>query len=71
MPPYSDRSPTVPSSESPSPPSTRSSSSNHRPLSVGDTIEFIVGYSDTTTMLEDELYARRNNRVEAIWPILG
>ena len=38
---------------------------------VGDKIEFIVGYTDTTTMLHEELYATRNGRVEAVWPVLG
>ena len=38
---------------------------------VGDRIEFVVGYSDTTTMLHDELYATRDGCVEQIWPILG
>jgi D-serine deaminase-like pyridoxal phosphate-dependent protein len=38
---------------------------------VGDRIEFIVGYTDTTTMLHDELYALRDGQVQAIWPILG
>jgi D-serine deaminase-like pyridoxal phosphate-dependent protein len=40
-------------------------------LAVGDKIEFIVGYSDTTTMLHDEIYGVRNGQVEEIWPILG
>jgi D-serine deaminase-like pyridoxal phosphate-dependent protein len=40
-------------------------------LRVGDKIEFIVGYTDTTTMLHDELYAIRAGKVEVIWPILG
>jgi D-serine deaminase-like pyridoxal phosphate-dependent protein len=40
-------------------------------LAVGDKLEFIVGYSDTTTMLHEELYAVRKGRVEAIWPVLG
>jgi D-serine deaminase-like pyridoxal phosphate-dependent protein len=38
---------------------------------VGDKIEFIVGYSDTTTMLHEEIYALRAGRVESVWPILG
>jgi D-serine deaminase-like pyridoxal phosphate-dependent protein len=38
---------------------------------VGDKIEFIVGYTDTTTMLHDELYGTRDGKVEVIWPILG
>ena len=38
---------------------------------VGDKIEFTVGYTDTTTMLHDELFAIRDGRLEAVWPILG
>jgi len=38
---------------------------------IGDKIEFIVGYTDTTTMLHDELYGTRDGKVEVIWPILG
>jgi D-serine deaminase-like pyridoxal phosphate-dependent protein len=38
---------------------------------VGDKIEFVVGYTDTTTMLHDEVYATRQDKVEVIWPILG
>ncbi len=38
---------------------------------VGDKIEFVVGYSDTTTMLHDEIYGVRNGRLEVVWPILG
>jgi len=40
-------------------------------LHVGDKLEFIVGYTDTTTMLHDELYGIRNGKVEVVWPILG
>jgi D-serine deaminase-like pyridoxal phosphate-dependent protein len=36
---------------------------------VGETVEFIVGYSDTTVHLHEEMYAIRNGRVEAVWPI--
>jgi hypothetical protein len=32
-------------------------------------VEFIVGYSDTTVHLHEEMYAMRNGRVEAVWPI--
>jgi D-serine deaminase-like pyridoxal phosphate-dependent protein len=38
---------------------------------VGDKIEFVVGYTDTTTMLHDELYVHRDGRLEAVWPVLG
>jgi D-serine deaminase-like pyridoxal phosphate-dependent protein len=38
---------------------------------VGDKVEFVVGYSDTTTMLHDEIYGVRDGRLEVIWPILG
>jgi D-serine deaminase-like pyridoxal phosphate-dependent protein len=40
-------------------------------LVVGDKIEFVVGYSDTTVCLHDELYGIRDGRVEVVWPILG
>lgn len=40
-------------------------------LRVGDKIEFVVGYTDTTTMLHDEMYGIRGGRVETVWPILG
>lgn len=40
-------------------------------LRVGDKLEFVVGYSDTTVCLHDEIYGIRDGRVEAIWPILG
>ena len=40
-------------------------------IKVGDRFEWIIGYSDTTTCLHDELVAHRGGRVEAIWPILG
>jgi D-serine deaminase-like pyridoxal phosphate-dependent protein len=40
-------------------------------VGVGDKIEFVVGYTDTTTMLHDELYTIRDGQVEATWPILG
>lgn len=38
---------------------------------VGDTIQFIVGYSDSTVFLHDELVAMRNGAVELIWPLLA
>lgn len=38
---------------------------------VGEKLEWIVGYSDTTTFLHDELYATRDGLVEQVWPILG
>ena len=40
-------------------------------INVGDKIEFIVGYTDTTTMLHDEVYGTRDGKVEVMWPILG
>ena len=36
---------------------------------VGETIEFVAGYSDTTVVLHDELYGIRDNVVEAVWPL--
>lgn len=38
---------------------------------VGDKVEFVVGYSDTTVHLHEEMYGVRNGRVEVVWPILG
>jgi D-serine deaminase-like pyridoxal phosphate-dependent protein len=40
-------------------------------LKVGEKIEFIVGYGDTTVFLHDEMYGIRGDRVEVVWPILG
>lgn len=38
---------------------------------VGDRLEFIAGYSDTTVFLHDTIYATREGVVEAVWPLLG
>ncbi len=38
---------------------------------VGDKLEFIVGYSDTTVVLHNRIYGIRDGMVEAIWPLLG
>lgn len=38
---------------------------------IGDKIEFIVGYTDTTVHLHEELYAVQDGRVEAVWPVAG
>jgi D-serine deaminase-like pyridoxal phosphate-dependent protein len=40
-------------------------------LGVGDKLEFIVGYTDSTVVLHDVLYGVRGDRVEVAWPILG
>ena len=40
-------------------------------LRVGNKLEWVVGYSDTTVHLHDEIYATRKGRVEAVWPIVG
>ena len=42
--------------------------SNDRP-SIGKHVEFIVGYSDTTVHLHEEMIAIRNGRVEAVWRV--
>jgi D-serine deaminase-like pyridoxal phosphate-dependent protein len=44
------------------------SAPNDRPK-VGDQVEFIVGYSDTTVHLHEEMYAIRDGRVEAVWQV--
>jgi D-serine deaminase-like pyridoxal phosphate-dependent protein len=40
-------------------------------LRVGDQVEFVIGYSDTTVHLHDVLYGIRDGVVEAVWPVLG
>ncbi len=39
--------------------------------SVGDRLEWVVGYGDTTVALHDEMYGVREGIVEVVWPILG
>jgi D-serine deaminase-like pyridoxal phosphate-dependent protein len=36
---------------------------------VGDKIEVIVGYSDTTVHLHERIVATRDGRIEAVWPV--
>ncbi len=38
---------------------------------VGDKIELIVGYSDTTVHLHEEIVATRSGRIEGIWRVIG
>lgn len=38
---------------------------------VGDKIEFIVGYSDTTVHLHEEIVGVRGDHVESIWRVAG
>jgi D-serine deaminase-like pyridoxal phosphate-dependent protein len=40
-------------------------------LRIGDRIEWILGYSDTTTFLHNQFVGLRNDRVEAVIPLLG
>ncbi len=40
-------------------------------LRIGDRLEIIPGYSDMTTVLHNEFYAFRGDRLEAIWPLDG
>ncbi|MCX6022869.1 MAG: hypothetical protein NTZ05_14305 [Chloroflexi bacterium] len=40
-------------------------------LRVGDKLEWVVGYSDTTVHLHEEMYGIRDGRVEVVWPVLG
>lgn len=40
-------------------------------LKIGDKVEIIVGYADFTTVLHDEFFGVRGDRVEVVWPILG
>ena len=36
---------------------------------IGDKIEFVVGYSDTTVHLHEEIVGVRGGRVEAVWRV--
>jgi D-serine deaminase-like pyridoxal phosphate-dependent protein len=36
---------------------------------VGERVEIVVGYSDTTVHLHDEIIGIRNGRIEVVWPI--
>jgi D-serine deaminase-like pyridoxal phosphate-dependent protein len=38
---------------------------------LGDKIEFVVGYSDTTVHLHEEIVATRGGRIEAVWRVAG
>lgn len=40
-------------------------------LRVGDKVEWLVGYADTTVHLHDEVFGIRDGRVETIWPVAG
>jgi len=40
-------------------------------LKVGDRLEFIAGYADTTVSLHEELYGVRDSVVEVVWPVLA
>jgi D-serine deaminase-like pyridoxal phosphate-dependent protein len=40
-------------------------------LQIGDRLEFVVGYSDSTVFLHDMLYGVRGGLVQAAWPIAG
>jgi len=36
---------------------------------IGDKVEFIVGYSDTTVHLHEEIIGVRQGRIEAVWRV--
>ena len=38
---------------------------------VGDRVEFVVGYSDTTVHLHEEMIGMRDGRVEVVWRVAG
>lgn len=40
-------------------------------LKIGDKIELVVGYGDFTTVLHNEFYGFRGDRLEVVWPILA
>ena len=43
----------------------------HAGPQVGEQVEFVVGYSDSTNVLHDRFLALRDGRVEKVWEILG
>lgn len=44
-------------------------SDESRQLRPGDKIELIPGHNDTTVNLHTDLFAIRNNKLEAVWPV--
>ena len=40
-------------------------------LKIGDKIELSPGYADFTTILHENFYGFRNDRLEVVWPIQG
>jgi D-serine deaminase-like pyridoxal phosphate-dependent protein len=36
---------------------------------LGERVQFLVGYSDSTVFLHERLYAVRDGIVEAVWPL--
>jgi hypothetical protein len=40
-------------------------------LKVGDPLEFVVGYTDTTVHLHETMFGVRKGRVEVAWPVAG
>jgi D-serine deaminase-like pyridoxal phosphate-dependent protein len=40
-------------------------------IQVGDTFDFVVGYTDATLFLHDKLYGLRRDVVEVVWDIAG
>jgi D-serine deaminase-like pyridoxal phosphate-dependent protein len=38
---------------------------------VGDKLEWVVGYGDTTVCLHDEMVGIRGGKVEVVWPVAG
>jgi len=44
-------------------------SESARSLKIGDRLELVPGYADTSVVLHDELYGFRDGRLEVVWPI--
>ena len=44
-------------------------SDESRQLRPGDKVELIPGHNDTTVNLHTDLFAIRNNKLEAVWPV--
>ncbi|MBZ0302839.1 MAG: alanine racemase [Anaerolineae bacterium] len=40
-------------------------------IRIGDVFDFVIGYTDATLFLHDQLYGIRNDRVEVVWDVQG
>jgi D-serine deaminase-like pyridoxal phosphate-dependent protein len=40
-------------------------------LRIGERLELVPGYADMTTVLHDQFYCFRGNKLADVWPIEG